>query len=199
MCLSGKRCEQLFIVRERESDGQEGAIMSERRQTEPIILRLDSLATPEQRDWLRFAGVETPRFREHAELLVQEIEDAWQAKPATGLQEYFLRLRGHWREGLSQRQAFYLVGTIADHERGNELQAGVLPAWERLVELEPRLRDLYDEACAPSAGKRPFCRLVGLGAEQPGLLTSVEAYRVGYETLFAALPECDENCSCEGP
>jgi hypothetical protein len=190
--------------------------MSERKKTEPIILRLDSLATLEQRDWLRLAGVETPRFREHAELLVQEIEAAWQAKPATGLQERFLRLRGHWREGLSQRQAFYLVGTIADHEKNNELQAGELPAWERLVELEPRLQELFDEACTPEVGKRPYCRLttwygrgkdglkvrlaqlVGLGSEQPGLLTSVEAYRVGYETLFAALPECDENCSCEG-
>jgi hypothetical protein len=190
--------------------------MSERKKTEPIILRLDSLATSGQRDWLRMAGVDTPRFREHAELLVEEIQESWQAKPATPLQQRFLRLRGHWRDGLTQREAFYLVSTLAEHERDNELQAGAAPAWERLVDLEPRLQELFDEACSPSITARPYCRmaawygpgpdglkvrlarLVGLGAEQPGLLTSVEAYRVAYETVFAALPECDENCSCEG-
>ena len=44
--------------------------MSENRKDRPIVLRLDSLATSAQRDWLRAAGVETPRFREHAELVV---------------------------------------------------------------------------------------------------------------------------------
>jgi hypothetical protein len=190
--------------------------MPERKKAQPIILRLDSLATSGQRDWLRMAGVDTPRFREHAELLVEEIQGDWQGKTATPLQERFLRLRGRWRDGLSQREAFYLVSTIADHERNSELEAGAAPSWERLVELEPRLQELFEEACSPPITARPYCRmaswygpgpealkvrlarLVGLGAEQPGLLTSVEAYRVAYETVFAALPECDENCCCEG-
>src|SRR5437899_8245817 len=188
--------------------------MSENRKGRPIVLRLDSLATSAQRDWLRAAGVETPRFREHAELVVQEIQLSWEGRPASPLQERFLRLRGRWRDELNQRQAFFLINVISDHERDQELQGDQLPSWERLVELEPRLQDLLHEAGRRPTAELPFCRyqawygrggikirlarLVGLGAEQPGLLTTVAAYEVGYRRVFAAIPECDEDCSCQG-
>jgi hypothetical protein len=187
--------------------------MSKGNKGRPIILRLDSLSTTAQHNWLRLAGVVTPRFQEHAELLIEEIQETWETRPATPLQERFLRLRGHWREELTQRQAYFLVSTIADHERSQELEDGKQPAWERLAELEPRLQDLRREASWRAAARSPFCRfeawygraglkvrlsrLVGLGAEQPGLLNSVAAYQVVYETLFAALPECDEDCPCQ--
>ena len=187
--------------------------MSKGRDDRLIILRLDALATGEQRDWLRMAGVETPRFQEHAELVIQAIQESWESRGATPLQERFLRLRGHWQDGLTQRQAFFLVSTISDHERNTELQAGKPPSWERLVELEPRLLDLLHEGSRGSSAKGPFCRyetwygrgglkirmagLVGLGAEQPGLLTSVPAYQVAYETIFSVIPECDKNCGCD--
>jgi len=187
--------------------------VSKGRDDRLIILRLDSLATGAQRDWLRMAGVETPRFQEHAELVIQEIQESWETRPATPLQERFLRLRGHWQNELTQRQAFFLVSTISDHERGTELQDDKPPSWHRLVELEPRLLDLLQEGSRGLSAKGPFCRyetwygrgglkirmarLVGLGAEQPGLLTSVPAYQVAYETIFSAIPDCDEKCGCD--
>jgi hypothetical protein len=187
--------------------------MSESRKGKPVILRLDALATSTQRDWLRTAGVATPRFREHAELLVQEIQQTWETQPASPLQQRFLRLRGRWRDGLNQHQAFYLVNVIADHERDQELQGERLPSWERLTELEPRLQDILEHAGRRPSGLPVFCRhqawygrdgikvrfarLVGLGAEQPGLLTTAAAYQVAYQKIFSVIPECDANCPCQ--
>ena len=42
-----------------------------------------------------------------------------------------------------------------------------------------------------------FARLVGLGAEQPGLLTTAAAYQVAYLKILSVIPECDANCPCQ--
>ncbi|MDE3073880.1 MAG: hypothetical protein KGJ86_00500 [Chloroflexota bacterium] len=93
-------------------------------------------------------------------------------------------------------------------------------AWGRLVALEPRLQDLYQEARAyrrpqdtpwcglafwygdgPYRGhglKARMCALVGFGAPKsapPELRTSA-AYDVAYQKLLDALPDCPAGGEC---
>ena len=89
--------------------------------------------------------------------------------------------------------------------------------WERLIELEPRLADLYRRAknVRDDKRRRPFCanrvwkgrghklsfrdevtRLVGHWAEteHEELKTSL-AYTTAYQRIYDALPPC-RNCAC---
>jgi hypothetical protein len=183
------------------------------RNSKLTFLKASAITTLEDFQWLRLAGLEAPRLREHAELVVQETRKTWETNRATPRQERFLRLRGQWQPGLTQKQAFDRIGTIADLEQ-QELGASKKPTWRRLVELEPRLQDLFAEAereppagevyCAAMAWygwgglKARMCDLVGNGAEQPGLLATSPAYDVAYDTLLEVLPDCDPECACGG-
>lgn len=91
-------------------------------------------------------------------------------------------------------------------------------AWDRLVEEEPRLADLLAEArTVKDEGGAYFCanqvwygygdprrgfkaRLLPLvGWERnggPSLLTTPQAYDVGYQTIYDALPDCRGDCGC---
>ena len=92
--------------------------------------------------------------------------------------------------------------------------------WERLIELEPRLLDLYRYAQSVKDNKRKrsfcpndiwygyrgwpglkneLCRLVGWGAAEdahPFLRTSL-AYRIAYHRCYDPLPPC-RGCVCWG-
>ena len=87
--------------------------------------------------------------------------------------------------------------------------------FERLTELEPRLKDLLAEArafhkdpnpnfCANAvwygyAGpglKERLCRLVGFTAEGGGALRTSAAYDLAYQTIYQALPDCRGRCAC---
>jgi len=84
--------------------------------------------------------------------------------------------------------------------------------FEKLCELEPGLLELYRQACAvkDDRRKRSFCanaiwyrefkpvlvQLVGWTArKQDPVLRTSEAYRLAYDTIYHALPDC-RNCWC---
>lgn len=92
------------------------------------------------------------------------------------------------------------------------------PTWAQLVELEPQLQALLDEATTTDGSgehfcanrvwygsarnrnglKERLCRLVGWDIRRRGgpvLLSSEAAYDVAYETIYDALPDCRE-CGC---
>ena len=87
-----------------------------------------------------------------------------------------------------------------------------------LTSLEPRLSDLLQEAqdhhaaagphfCANAVfygypGHRPGLKqrlssLVGWSSGRNGLLGSSTAYDTAYHTIYAALPDCGEECFCQ--
>jgi hypothetical protein len=80
--------------------------------------------------------------------------------------------------------------------------------WPQLVELEPALLALYQEAQAVDGRDAHFCAnqvwydsfkprllaLAGWEAREPALRTQ-EAYDLAYETIYAALPPC-RDCQC---
>lgn len=89
--------------------------------------------------------------------------------------------------------------------------------WERLCELEPRLRLLEAEARAVEAApgycahrywfgrcgfKARMSRLVGWEMDRPALrpaeLGSPVAYDIAYQTLYWALPDCNHPTDCCG-
>jgi len=91
------------------------------------------------------------------------------------------------------------------------------PTFRALARLEPRLRDLFAEACSYHRHRGPvfcanavwygypgyepglknrLCRLVGWGAERSGELVSSAAYDVAYHTIYRALPDCRGRCPC---
>src|SRR5438874_2495615 len=102
------------------------------------IFRVSALPDREHSLWFRLAGLPAPMMVKHAELQVQEITRIWNEKPATPRQERFLRLRAEWLDGLTQRQAFDLIGKIAVDEVRQLRAIKKKPAWTRLVELELR-------------------------------------------------------------
>ena len=74
--------------------------------------------------------------------------------------------------------------------------------WEKMVEIEPRLLDLYTEAkskrrvkgfCANRAWylgiKGRLCQLVGITARNPRL-AGCESYDLAYRKIYDALPNC---------
>jgi len=166
----------------------------------PVLIGFSGVANRDQFNWLRLAGLEAPLLIEHAELVIEQTQQIWHTYPATPRQQRFLRLRDRWVEGLTQERAFRLIEEQAVLEQ-QELAFG-RPSWDRLVELEPRLADLpvaakecqADTSCTWEEcwfGKRGLharmCRLVGYGAEQPGLLASPAAYEIAYSKLVAAM------------
>lgn len=97
--------------------------------------------------------------------------------------------------------------------------------WQKLVELEPRLQALLNEARSAADGKYCFCasdkwygtdgprsglkhrvmQLVGFERKPPStlmpevLLQSHTAYDVAYQTIYGALPDCrNAGCDCMG-
>jgi hypothetical protein len=89
--------------------------------------------------------------------------------------------------------------------------------FERLADLEPRLRALLEEARAHHSDPSPdFCanavfygyahvrqglkarllKLVGWESGRHDLLGTSAAYDVAYDTIFEALPDCRGNCAC---
>lgn len=97
--------------------------------------------------------------------------------------------------------------------------------WQKLVELEPRLQALLDEARSAADGKESFCafdkwygsdgprsglkqkvmQLVGWERKPPStlptelLLQSHTAYDVAYQTIYGALSDCrNADCDCMG-
>ena len=82
--------------------------------------------------------------------------------------------------------------------------------WEKLVKLEPRLKDLFKEAKAISGADEHFCAndiwydyfkpqvsaLVGNYREDPPEeLQTTHAYDVAYQTIYNQLPYC-RKCGC---
>jgi hypothetical protein len=80
--------------------------------------------------------------------------------------------------------------------------------FKEITKMEPRLRQLYNEARQVNATDEYFCandtwyrrfkprlmRLVGWYAENPELRTC-KAYDVAYDTIYDQLPGC-RNCAC---
>jgi len=81
--------------------------------------------------------------------------------------------------------------------------------WQEMVRLEPRLKDLYDEArTIKDEGGRYFCanevwftefkpvlrHLVGWWSKKPDLRSS-QAYDSAYQKIYQTLPGC-RNCGC---
>jgi hypothetical protein len=92
-----------------------------------------------------------------------------------------------------------------------------ISGWADMVEVEPRLQELFDEAAAIKDDRRKpaFCAnahwygygsragkglkprmmpLVGWHASDPRL-RSMEAYSEAYDRIYSALPDC-RNCMC---
>jgi hypothetical protein len=167
----------------------------------PVIIRLSAVTGKKELEWLRLAGLEVPLLLEHAEVVIQETKQVWDSRPATARQERFLCLRGRSSDGLSQRQAFDLIAEAAVREL-EEIRIQGAPSWQRLVELEPRLAELVGEAAREFAAndlvsweeawfgkeglRARMCRLVGYGAEQPGLLSTMAAFERAYNQIVRA-------------
>lgn len=81
--------------------------------------------------------------------------------------------------------------------------------WEQMLQIEPRLLDLYHEAraykrtpnfCAnqiwygPGGLKSQMMQLVGWDVD--GLLGTCEAYDVAYRKIYDALPDCNHGEIC---
>ena len=80
--------------------------------------------------------------------------------------------------------------------------------FEEIAKLEPRLKQLYNEARQVKATSEYFCanevwynefkprlmRLAGWHAANPELRTS-EAYDLAYDAIYNQLPSC-RNCAC---
>ncbi len=88
-------------------------------------------------------------------------------------------------------------------------------SWAKLVEHEPKLKDLYEEARSikPEPGevycanftwyspegrnmKKRMMKLVGImRSGGPGILRTSEAYDLAYKKIYNALPAC-RGCGC---
>lgn len=75
--------------------------------------------------------------------------------------------------------------------------------WDQLIELEPRLLDLYNKAkaCKQTEGfcanrvwygglKKDLCGLVGWNCKSPSILNTEAAYEIAYDKVYSALPDC---------
>ena len=92
----------------------------------------------------------------------------------------------------------------------------VPPSWETLIDREPRLLDLYEEARAIRDDKHAphFCAnnvwygrrgwpglkervtaLVGWTRTDDPILGTPQAYDIAYHKIYGALPDC-RDCSC---
>jgi len=96
------------------------------------------------------------------------------------------------------------------------MEAETRITWERLVQLQPRLIDLYRRALAADTSnencwldvwfgrdsgyglKGEMSKLVGWDAPRnaPSELTTDIAYEVAYNHILSAIPQC-RNCHCD--